>query len=143
MAVTYDYTGGTVVKTGTPYDGLNKFYVKEVTIDTKLYPAVVTDILQCIDIPLGTYVFNVFVEIVTPQGATCTATVGDDSGAAYWDASTNLNAAAGTFTCGIGGTDSNVTTGKYYAAADTIDLVLGHSATIAVFKVKALCVDVS
>ena len=97
---------------------------------------VATDIVQALKIPANCTVKDVDVRIVTAQGATATATVGDGSGANSWDASTNLNATAGTNTSSLKGTDAYAY-GKYYAAADTIDLVLGHTVDTAVIEITA------
>ena len=86
-----------------------------------------SDVVQCLKIAANTYVRNVGVIVKTAEGASATATVGDGDGANSWDASTNLNATAGTVTLGLPGTDAYATAGKFYTAADTIDLTLGHN----------------
>lgn len=140
---TVDYTGGTSIGSCIPYAGLNMFYVLSNRIDFATTEATAADVVQCLDIPAGTLVLNVFVKVVTAEGGTCTATVGDGDSAAAFDASTNLNAAAGTVTYGVGGTDDYVTYGgKFYSAADTIDLTLGHNTDAAVLDMYALCVKV-
>jgi len=85
------------------------------------------DVVQALKIPANTYVKNVYVLVKTAEGATCTATVGDATDPNGWDASTNLNASAGTVTAGLAGTDDYATAGKFYSTADTIDLVMGHA----------------
>ena len=59
---------------------------------------------------------NTITVIVTAEDGTSTATVGSDTGANSgdvdgFDADLNLEATAGTITCGIGGTDADVTNG--------------------------------
>lgn len=102
------------------------------------------EVVQCLSIPAGMLVLNVMVKVVTPEASgAATATIGDGAGANSWDASTNLAAAAGTVTAGVGGTDAYVTTGKLYAA-DTIDAVLtlaSGPATSGVFDIMAICVE--
>lgn len=95
-----------------------------------------SDVVQALKIPAGALVLDVWCIVRTAQGATCTATVGDGDGANSWDASTNLNATAGTVTSSLKGTDAYAV-GKYYSAADTIDLVLGHTANAAKIVVCA------
>lgn len=101
------------------------------------------EVVQCLSIPAGVLVLNVMVKVITPEASgTATATVGDGTAANGWDAETNLAAAAGAITAGVGGTDALVTTGKLYAAADTIDvtLTLGSGpATSGVFDIQAIC----
>jgi hypothetical protein len=141
---TQDLTGGTHVAGGIAYDGITKFWVAESTVDLAGETIADNDAVQCLDILAGTHVLNVFVEVVTAVGATCTATVGDGNGTASWDASADLNAAAGTITQGRGGTDAYVTQGGVtYSSADTIDLSFQDAATSGKFTVSALCVKVS
>jgi hypothetical protein len=86
------------------------------------------------------FVKRVFVEIVTPTGVPCLASVGDGTGATSWDASIDLNAAAGTITFSVAGTDAFATSGgKMYTAADSIDLkLLGTPAVAAALTVGAV-----
>ena len=95
------------------------------------------DTVQCLKVAKDMLVRNVSVIIVTAEGATTTATVGDGDGADSWDASTNLNATAGTLTSGLAGTDAYATAGKFYTAADTIDLVVSAACDTAVIIVEA------
>jgi hypothetical protein len=95
------------------------------------------DTVQCLKVAKDMLVTNVRVIVVTPEGATATATVGDATAADGWDASTNLNATAGTVTAGLAGTDSYATAGKLYTAADTIDLVVSAALDTAVLIVEA------
>jgi hypothetical protein len=84
------------------------------------------DVIQCIDIPAGTLVRNVYVTIDTASAATAlTATVGDGGSAAGWDAEVDFEAAAGTTTYGAVGTDARALAHGYlYTSADTVDFVL-------------------
>jgi hypothetical protein len=97
-------------------------------LDFSVTNADASDTIQALKIPAGALVKNVWVTVLTAEGGATTATVGDGDGADSWDASTNLNAAANTVTAGLPGTDAYATAGKYYAAADTIDLVLSANA---------------
>jgi hypothetical protein len=140
---TVDYTGGTSVGSCIPYSGINNHYVLTNRIDFATTECTAADVIQCLDIPAGTLVTNVFVKVVTAEGATCTATVGDGDGANSFDASTDLNAAAGTVTYGIGGTDAYVTYGgKFYSDADTIDLTMGHNTDAAILDMYAVCIKI-
>lgn len=97
-----------------------------------------SDVIQALKIPAGALVKNVWVTVLTAEGGTSTATVGDGDGAGDWDASTNLNAAANVVTAGLPGTDTYATAGKYYASADTIDLTLSANAVdAAILNVSA------
>jgi len=105
-----------------------------------------TDVIECLQIPKNMFVSNVFVRIKTPSVATAlTATVGDGVDPKGYDASIDLEAAAGATTCGVGGTDDLVTAGKLYTAADTIDLVLTVNTitSLGEFDIIAQCFDAS
>ena len=114
--------------------GTNMFMAENI-IDFSRKKALAGDVVQCLNIPKGAYVLNVMVTVLTAEGATCTATVGDADGANSWDASTNLNATAGTVTAGVSGTDAYALTGKTYTSDDTIDLTMGHDADTAKISV--------
>jgi hypothetical protein len=100
------------------------------------------DTIECLPIAANTYVQNVGVIVKTAEGGTATATVGDGTDPNGWDASTNLNATAGTVTLGLPGTDAYATAGKFYTAADTIDLVLGNACDAAKVIVFATIVNI-
>ena len=104
-----------------------------------------SDIIQCLDIPANMFVLNVFSKIKTASVATTlTAEVGDGDDPNGWDASIDLEGAAGTVGYAIGGTDAYSTTnGRLYSAADTIDLVLTVSAitSLGAVDLVALCFD--
>ena len=139
---TLDKTGGNSAK---PHSGLGKAYVMKKSIN--LAAVATGDVVQCLSIPAKTLVMNVMCEVITATGLTSTATVGDGSGANSFDASVDLNAAAGTLTVGAGGTDAYVTTGgKLYSAADTIDLtctITSGPVVTGVVEVSAICMDMS
>lgn len=133
----------TVGSGSVPARGLDKCYLMSQEID--LTAIATGDVVQCLSIPAMTLVVNVFVEVITATGLTSTATVGDADGANSWDASTNLNATAGTTTYGISGTDAYaLPPGKLYTAADTIDLtctITSGPCTTGKVKVTAICVN--
>jgi len=95
------------------------------------------DTVKCLNVAADMLVTNVRVIVVTPEGSTATATVGDGDTANGWDASTNLNGTAGTVTAGLAGTDAFATAGKLYTAADTIDIVVSAALDTAVIIVEA------
>lgn len=135
-AATLDKTAATVV----PWSGVDKCYVMYNDVD--LTGVATADVVQCLDIPAKTFVWDVFVEVITPTGLTSTATVGDGDGANSWDAEIDLNAAAATVTHGASGTDAYATSGKYYSATDTIDLtctITSGPCTTGKVRVFAIC----
>ncbi len=131
--------------TSFPHLGLDRRHVISKRIDLSATNSVASDTLQCINIPAKTFVEQVLVEVITAEGGTLTATVGDGTDPNGWDASVDLNAAVGTVTSGLNGTDAYMANpGKYYSAADTIDLVMSANAgDTAVFAIHVICTDLS
>ena len=98
------------------------------------------DVLEVIRIPAQTLVTNVVLEVTTAEGGTLTVDVGDgDNPDGYLDG-VNGNAVASYLT--VAGTDA-FEAGKFYAAADTIDVVTVNAADTAVMKLTAIMVDCS
>lgn len=121
------------------WDAMDTIGVIKNRINFATNNAASSDVVQALNIPAGVGVLNVFTKVVTPVGATCTATVGDGTDPDGWDASTNLNASAGTVVQGAVGTDAYAVAnvGKVYTAADTIDLVMANAATAGAVDVYA------
>ena len=98
------------------------------------------DILEVIRVPANTLVTNVALNVTTAEGGTLTVDVGDgDNPDGYLDG-VNGNATAAYLT--VAGTDA-FEAGKYYTAADTIDIVLNNAADAAVMTLTAVMVDCS
>jgi len=150
MAIVTSYLGPNVSNAQKPFDGIFRPYVLKNTIDLSQNTAILaSDVIQVLNIPAKTFVQNVWVRITTPSGGTLTASVGDTNNASGWDASVDLNAAAGTITCGATGTDayalSSLGPGKSYPTALPISLSLSANTpgVVGKFDVFALCMDVS
>lgn len=92
-----------------------------------------SDVLQVLDIPAGTFIHAVWTKMVTPEGAICAGTWGDGSQTAGFVATQDFNAAAGTYAGPAGSEVYAAYGGKFYASADTLDLVLATEATITTF----------
>jgi hypothetical protein len=98
------------------------------------------DILEVIKVPAQTLVTHVALEVTTAEGGTLTLDVGDgDNPDGYLDG-VNGNATAAYIS--VAGTDA-FEQGKYYTAADTIDVVTVNAADAAVMKLTAVMVDCS
>jgi hypothetical protein len=81
------------------------------------------DVTQLITIPAGAFVLGVHAKVLTVEGGTCTVDIGDgDTVDGYIDG-LNGNTSANSFSFDAGTTDA-FTSGKFYAAADTIDVKL-------------------
>tara|TARA_B100000035_G_scaffold87478_1_gene73472 strand:- start:49 stop:504 length:456 start_codon:yes stop_codon:yes gene_type:complete len=98
------------------------------------------DILEVIKVPAQTLVTHVALEVTTAEGGTLTVDVGDgDNPDGYIDG-VNANATAAYIS--VAGTDA-YEQGRFYTAADTIDIVLNNAADAAVMKLTAVMVDCS
>lgn len=98
------------------------------------------DILEVIKVPAQTLVTNVVLEVTTAEGGTLTIDVGDgDDPDGYLDG-VNGNATAAYIP--VAGTAA-FEQGKYYTAADTIDVTTVNAADAAVMKLTAIMVDCS
>lgn len=99
-----------------------------------------TDVLEVIKVPAQTLVTNVVLEVTTAEGGTLTIDVGDgDDPDGYLDG-VNGNATAAYIP--VAGTAA-FEQGKYYTAADTIDVTTVNAADAAVMKLTAIMVDCS
>jgi hypothetical protein len=99
-----------------------------------------TDVLEVIKVPAKTLVTNVVLEVTTAEGGTLTIDVGDgDDPDGYLDG-VNGNATAAYIP--VAGTAA-FEQGKYYTAADTIDVTTVNAADAAVMKLTAIMVDCS
>lgn len=93
-----------------------------------------TNVFELISLPAGAFVLTVSYKVTTVEGGTCTFGLGDGAGTSGYGASIDGNAAtdASSFN---GTTSPTYGVGKYYAAADTVDLIL-TSGTAAAVVVK-------
>jgi hypothetical protein len=106
-----------------------------------------TDVLQIIPLPAKSYVLAVGYDVTTPEGATATFDLGDGSTTNGYLNDISLNStASGVMALALTEATPNTVTGysngKYYAAADTIDMVLNNdSIDTAVVRIWALVMD--
>lgn len=136
-------------KAAKPANGLDKFYLLKGVLDFAAHPVAASDVVQALSIPAHTLVKGLYWRVLTAEGATCTATIGDGSDPDGFGAAVNLNSTSTeswstlALTEGTPNTVTGYTSGKLYTAADTIDLVMGHATDAAKIELKALCVDLS
>lgn len=108
-----------------------------------------SDVYEIFNIAAKTHVLMVGYDVTTAEGATATMHIGDGSDADGFLASVNLNSVGSgvsslALTEGAPNTITGYSNGKYYSAADTIDLTLNHnSIDVAVVRVWALVVEVA
>lgn len=89
------------------------------------------DVIESVPVYAGEVVKDVSLRVVTAAGAAMTAAVGDGSGTSSYMAASLVNATAGTIYGATGAYifSTTPTGGKYYAANDTVDLLLGGTAS--------------
>ncbi len=137
-------------------EGLHKVTRYEVELDFAAISAARTaagaaaigagDGVEAIRIPAKSLVMAVGVDVTTAEGGTLTLDVGDGSDADGWLDGVNANTVASYCSAaalaeGAPNTFVGYGAGKYYAAADTIDVITVNAADAAVVRVWALVVD--
>ncbi len=129
-------TGGTI---GTSEQSSRKHVLFANTLDFSVTAnnMVATDICTIFNIPLGFFMTACGVRVDTAQGATATATFGDGADPNGWMATADLNGAVDTYVASLPGDAYPALGGKYYTAADTFDLVAGHTLDAAIITVWA------
>ena len=101
--------------------------------------------VAAIDVPAGTLVTGVWIVITTAlTGGTPAWNIGDGDDTDGWIATADITeATAGTYKGIAAGTAAYSNTGRYYASADTIDVIVttGLTAGSAFIVAKMLTVD--
>lgn len=153
MATTHDCTGfaqfkGTAPAWGTSGFGFGnfavlKFHVDMADVTSELAATVdgsASDVIQLWDIPAGTHILGVRVNVTTAEGATATVAVGDGDSTAGYLAAFSINAVADKMT--LTSDAYGATCGRTYADTDTLDLLFATAADIdvAVFDVYVACI---
>ena len=94
------------------------------------------DIIEAIKIPAGAFLMDCFCYINTAEGATMTFDIGDGTDPNGCDDAVDGNATAGTESKMLEADPYGK--GKYYSAADTIDIVLDDDADMMVVTIIAV-----
>ena len=140
-----------------PADSLNKAHRVEITLD---FPKIIaarsaagltalaaSDVLEILPIPAGTVVSNVGMVVTTAAGVSSTLSIGDGGATAGYLAATSVNAtgtSGGVPVLASGAFAPTLSGGKVYAAADTIDVVIGTAVpAAAVVRVFAVLTDIN
>ncbi len=140
-------------------NALNKTSVVSITLDFAAIAAArvaagaaalaATDVLQVMQIPAKSMVLSVGVDVTTAEAAVATMSVGDGTTATGYITNADLNVVGSqamvlTLIEAAPNLISGYSSGKYYAAADTIDVVINTAATDkAVCTVWAVVADCS
>lgn len=136
MAITQDFLVGQAG--GVPSDVFHRgvFVVTRVVDLTKVTARGAADVDEVLYVAAGTLVLNVFVKLLTAEGAALTADVGDGAQPAGWFDNIDMNAAAPAYygstialTEGAPNTFTRpYTAGRLYTANDTIDILWNNAA---------------
>jgi hypothetical protein len=157
MATYTDSLGFNKGSAGFRADGLTKVTRMEVVLDFAKIAAARSaagaaalasgDVLEVIPVPAKSLVMRVGYDVTTAEGATATFDLGDGSDADGYLNDVDLNSVASgvmalALTEGTPNTIAGYSNGKYYSAADTIDVTLNNNAiNVAVVRVWALVAD--
>lgn len=101
------------------------------------------DVLEVIKIPANTLVTSVALNVTTAEGGTLTVDVGDGTDPDGYLDGVNANTAAAYSLNAAAGTPTGYAGGKFYTAADTIDVVTVNAADTAVMSLTVVMVDCS
>ena len=101
------------------------------------------DVLEVVKIPANTLVLGVALNVTTAEGGTLTIDVGDGTDPDGYLDGVNANTAAAYSLDASAGTPTGYAGGKFYTAADTIDVVTVNAADTAVMSLTVVMVDCS
>jgi len=158
MATYTDSLGFNKGSAGFHNAGLHKTHRVDVTLDfAKITAARLAasataltsgDVIEAIPLPAKSLVLRVGLDVTTAEGGTLTIDVGDGTDPDGFLDGVDANAVASycsalALTEGAPNTVTGYSNGKYYSAADTIDVKIVNAADVAVMRLWALVVDCS
>ena len=136
----------TILGSNIPESGIARPFAFDFQIDYSVVNRAAADVLQVWDIPAGTFIRRIAVQVITVEGGTLTLDIGDGTTTDGFVNGVDCN----TLTNNIGYTASGGTTivlteatpntvtaysgGKYYAATDTLDIINVDAADTAVVR---------
>lgn len=106
------------------------------------------DVIEAIPLPAKSLVLRVGLDVTTAEGGTLTIDVGDGTDPDGFLDGVDANTAASYCSTlvlaeGAPNTITGYSNGKYYSAADTLDLKIVNAADVAVMRLWALVLDCS
>jgi hypothetical protein len=106
------------------------------------------DVIEAIPLPAKSLVLRVGLDVTTAEGGTLTIDVGDGTDPDGFLDGVNANTVASycsalALTEAAPNTVTGYSNGKYYSAADTLDVVIVNAADVAVMRLWALVLDCS
>ena len=128
-------------KSGSSAAGFPSFVVIEGVFDATKRVLAQNDTVEVLDIPAGTLVLGVQWEVETVEGAARNFAVGDGSDTDGFVTTTSANSATSGSTAlavaeGTPNTIVGYSAGKYYAAADTLDILAVTSGGLTTCKIR-------
>jgi hypothetical protein len=145
---TTQLTGGSK---GYPFDA-PRMHVLKATFDATLGTYAQNDVLEMINVPAGTFISAVAANVVVVEGASRNYAVGDGNSTAGYIPTTTANTLGITASVPVAATNASVTTpvpvygnGVFYAAADTIDILVETSGGLTTCKIqlRAMATDLT
>ena len=137
------YSDGTTIaaKGGSKAAGFPSFVVFENVFDASKRNLTQNDTAAVLDIPAGTLLLGVHWEVETVEGASRNFALGDGSDTDGFVTTTDGNTlASGTTTLALTEATPNTVTGysagKYYSAADTLDVLAVTSGGLTALKLR-------
>lgn len=136
---TYDLTVGS----GIPALAEWREFIAEATFDASVQNLAQNDVAQLIAVPAKTLITGVFWEIETVEGASRNFAIGDGSDTDGYITTTTANSLATgasglSLTEGTPNTITGYSNGKYYSAADTIDVLAVTSGGLTACKLRVI-----
>lgn len=117
-------------------------------LDFSANNAAVDDVFQMVDVPAKTHVLGVLIDVETAEGGAGAIDVGDGSDADGFHDGLDVNSTGDTMSAlalteAAPNTVTGYSNGKYYAAADTIDITAKAILDAAKVFITVLMVDMS
>ena len=126
MAATYDLTDGGTTQLQELRNTIGiwskKINLNDLVVEAGLTISVADDVFEVLNIPAQSIVLFGGVNPVTAEGDTLTISLGDGGSAAGYMAALDLEATTPAATVNDDGYGTDVSTGRYYASADTLDI---------------------
>lgn len=142
---TVDLTvGGT---SGAAANLSGRIFTHEIELDFDKTNRGAADVLQLFDIPAGSFVLMVGYQVVTAEGGAATFDLGDGATPAGYVSNADANAVGRgvsgpvSLTEGAPNTVTGYSAGKFYSAADTIDMIVDAALDAAKIRVWAVLLD--
>lgn len=137
------YSDGTTIaaKGGSKAAGFPSFVVFENVFDASKRNLVQNDVAAVLNIPAGTLIMGVQWEVETEEGASRNFAIGDGDDTDGFVTTTTANTAASGATAlalteAAPNTVTGYSAGKYYSAADTIDVLAVTSGGLTTVKLR-------